>query len=287
MPVTATDVVTDRDVFDMVAQVRNDYLQVRRAFRDHDATGLDSNTFDFPTAEFEFDGEAVEVPEGSDYPRASKSYDDVRAVYTKYGFEVPISDQAVMDSKIDVEADVVIDMAKAEERRVEEIAFNVLKANTDTTNGPVDEGTVSNQIEYADMIKAREILFDNEYSINDTIILTDAANSSDILAIDEFRQASDLGDAVIEAGLLPEGALADQGYLGQFIDIPVYVTSTVSMTAGEAYMIDTSNYGYESTRQPMETLSYREEEKDQDVFKVRGRWDWVSVKPSACIEIDG
>jgi hypothetical protein len=286
MPIKTSDVVTDTDVHSVVTSVRNDYNQIRRAFRDHDGTGLNSNAFEFPISDFDFDEEAVEIQPGEDYPRAVSDDSTVTAAYTKYGFEVAMADEAVEDSAIEFEMETVEDMAKAEERAVEQAAFNVLSANTNS-GGAIDANSNDNGvIEYADVVAARSQLFADEYSISDAMILTDAVNGSDFLTMDEFTQASELGDSVVTSGLLPEGALESDGYLGNIIDLPVYITNTVDMGDGVAYVVDQSHFGWQSERMPMETTSYREESNDQTVYKVRGRWDWVATKPDANVQID-
>jgi hypothetical protein len=287
MAVTATDVVSDDDVRAIVEKIRNQYYQARRAFRNHDATEIDSNSFDFPVSDNDFDGEAVEVPEGAQYPRASKSYSEVSAAYTKYGFEVPISDEAVSDGYIDVEMDVNEDMMRAEEKRMDAIAFGVLSGNTNSA-GAIDANSNDNdRIEYDDIVAARQRAFVDELNLPDTILLASGMDMEDFLTMDEFTQASELGDQVITQGVLPGGDLVGtEALLGTVGDVPVYLSNSGAFSSGQAFMIDIEQFGWESTRWEMDVTSYREEEKDQDVYKIRGRWDWVATKPQANIEIN-
>lgn len=287
MGITASDVVSDDDVRAIVEKIRNEYYQARRAFRGHDATDINSNSFDFPVSESDFDGEAVEIPEGAEYPRASKSYGEVSAAYSKYGFEVPITDEAVDDGYVDVEMDVNEDMVRSEEKRMDTIAFNVLSNNTNSTVGPIDANSNNNDtIEEADINLARQKALEEELSLSNLELYADASDMTDFLNMNGFTQASELGDFVTRRGILPEGDLANQAFLGVVSDIPVYLSNTGDFNNGEAFLVDRSNFGWESMRWDTDVDSYREESNDQDVFKIRGRWDWVATKPEANIEIN-
>lgn len=285
--VRASDVVSDDDVRAIVEKIRNQHYQARRAFRDHNATDINSNSFEFPVSDNDLDGEVVEVEEGSNYPRANKSWSEVSAAYTKYGVEIPISDEAVDDGYIDVEMDVNEDMIRAEEKRMDTVAFGVLSGNTNSA-GPIDANSNSNDtIEYADIVAARQQAFVDELNLDSLAIVSSGMDMEDYLTMSEFTQASELGDFVIESGVLPEGNLmGNQAFLGMAGDVPVYLSNSGSFTSGQAFMVDTSNFGWESTRWTTEVSNYYEDKNDQTVYKIRGRHDWVATQPSANIEIN-
>lgn len=285
MAITASDVVSDDDVRAIVEKTRNKYYQFRALFRDHDATGLNSNSFEFPQSDFEFDDEFVEVPEESEYPRASKDYQTVQAVYTKYGLEVPISDEAVSDSAIDIEMDVNEDLIEAEEQRLDGIAAGVLSGNYGNSGAEIGDAT--GDITYGNIADARQELYRNDADITDLRMVVSGQNIANMLTMNEFTQASELGDQVLEQGILPGGNLAGQGFLGVAGDVPVFAENVGALSQGHAYVVDAGNYGWESERWSREVSSYREEEKDQDVWKIRGRWDWVATQPDKAVKIEG
>jgi hypothetical protein len=285
MPITASDVIQDDDVRAIVDKIRNQYLQVRRAFRSHDGTGLDSNSFEFPISDSSFDGEVVEVGEGEDYPRTDKSHSTVQAAYKKYGVELTVTDEAVADSAVDVEMDGEEDLIRAEERRMETVAYNVLDGNTNAA-GPIDNGGAgANVIEQPDLELAKEQALSDELSMSDLIVIGSADDYSDYVSMNGFTRASELGDSVARTGVLPEGDLSE-GFMGVALDMPVYLENVGNVSNGIAYVVDTSNFGWESTRDDMDVMSYREEQKDQTVYKVNGRWDWVATDSTANIKID-
>jgi hypothetical protein len=284
--VRASDVVSDDDVRAIVEKIRNNYYQARRAFRDHDATDIDSNSFDFPVSDNDLDGEVVEVGENSDYPRANLSWSEVSAAYTKYGVELAISDEAVADSYIDVAMQAQEDMIRAEERRMETVAYGVLDGNTNSSVGDIDANSNNNDtMEEVDIESAREEYFNAELDFNEAILLAAGDNMSDFLNMDGFTQASELGDFVTRRGILPEGDLDNQALLGVVHDIPVYLSNTGAFTEGDAFLVDTSAFGWESTRWDTEVSNRYDEDKDSTIYKIRARMDWVATQPEANIKI--
>jgi len=283
---TATDVVSDDDVRSIAEKIRNRKYQNRRAFRDYDASDNNSNEVSFPVKDSDFEGESVEVPEGTNYPRGSTSYDEVRAVHTKYGFEIPIPDEKVDDNVVDIELDTQEDMIREEETRMDAIAYGVLSANAEAPDGGA-VGDGDGTFEYTDVVEARQEAFMRELALEELEMYVSGLNMSDFITMEEFTQASELGDQVLQQGILPGGdMLGEAAFIGVLGDVPVYTTNTGDYDEGEGYLVDTSNFGWESTRSGMEVESYREEDKEQDVFRVKGRWDWVSTQPEAAIPFE-
>ncbi len=287
MPVSTTDIVTNDDVRGMAELVRNKKYQFRRFFRRHDATNISSNSFDFPQLDIEIDeDEIAEVPEGSEYPRAGFDYGNVSAAYSKYGVELPITDEAVADSYLDVQMDGNRQMMAAEEARMDKIAFNILNNNL-STDGPIDaSGDSSGTLEYADFVDARTTLFDNDADLGELIAVVNPDGMGDLLKMSEFTQASELGDNVITSGLLPNGNIGE-GLVGTVGDIPVYATNVGgTLSAGQAIVGDASQYGWESERDPFDVDNYREDDKDQTIYKLNGRYDWLSTNSEVAVKID-
>lgn len=286
MAQTASDIISDDDVRAIVEKIRNKKYQARRAFRDYDATNNNSNSVDFPISDGDFDGDVAEIPPGSEYPRATKSYDTVSAAHTKYGVEIAIPDEDVEDNVIDITMDQEEDLVRAEESRMDALAYNVLSSNTNTA-GPIDAGNASAGVwEYEDITLARTRAFQDELSLGDLRLVAGAQDMNDFLTMDKFTQASELGDQVLEQGVLPGGNLVgDEAFIGVAGDIPVYLSNTGDFSDGEGYLVDTTNFGWESTRRAMDVDQYREASKEQDVWQIDARVDFVATQPTANIEI--
>ena len=286
MAQTASDIISDDDVRAIVEKIRNKKYQARRAFRDYDATNNDSNSVEFPVSNADFDGDVAEVPSGSEYPRATKDYDTVSAAHTKYGLEIAIPDEDVEDSVVEIVMDHEEDLIRAEETRVDAVAYNVLSSNTNAA-ATIDAGNESAGVfEYEDITLARQQAFQDELSLGDLVLIAGAQDMSDFLNMDKFTQASELGDQVVEQGVLPGGSLVgEEAFIGVAGDVPIYLSNTGDFADGEGYLVDTSNFGWESTRRAMDVTQYREEDKEQDVWQIDTRVDFVATQPTANIEI--
>jgi len=284
MAQTASDIISDDDVRAVVEKIRNKKYQARSAFREYDATSNDSNAVEFPVSDGDFEGDVAEVPPGSEYPRATKSYDSVSAAHTKYGLEIAIPDEDVEDSVIPITMDQEEDLVRAEEGRVDTVAYNVLSGNT-SSSGPIGDG--DGTFEYAaDIVPAREQAFQDELDLSELRLIAGGGAMSDFLTMDQFTQASELGDMVLEMGVLPGGNLVGaEAFLGVVGDIPVFLENTGNFADDEAYLVDPTNFGWESTRRALDVTQYREEEKEQDVWQIDTRVDFVATQNTANIEI--
>jgi len=286
MAQTASDIISDDDVRAIVEKIRNKKYQARTVFRDYDATNNDSNSVEFPISDSDFDGDVGEVPPGAEFPRSTKSYDSVSAVHTKYGLEIAIPDEDVEDNVIDLTMDQEEDLVRAEESRMETLAYNVLSSNTNSA-GNIDAGNASAGVwEYEDITLARTRAFQDELSLSDLRLVAGAQDMNDFLTMDKFTQASELGDQVLQQGILPGGNLVgDEAFIGVAGDVPVYLSNTGHFSDGEGYLVDTTNFGWESTRRAMDVTQYREENKEQDVWQIDARVDFVATQPTANIPI--
>lgn len=272
--VSYDDVPTATDVRAMLEERTNELYQFRNAFRqDPEAATRDAESVEFPVGGT-FDGEMVEVKKGSDYPRAKLQYDGAVAAYTKYGFEVPLTDEDIKDSKINLVLDNQQQMGREEEKRLDNIAFNVL--NTEQ-NGTVI-GTDATDFNYTAVVNAYTTLVDQGFSPSSFVLFLGPDAWGDLATSTEFTHATETVDQELRS-TGPD--------LGTVMGMPAMLTNTGSLGADEAIMVDTSRYGWESERDPFETSRYREEQKDQFVYKIRGRIDWVATEPDAAIFIQG
>lgn len=275
MATKSTEVITGEAVGALAEQQLEINRQFRRAFREHDATNANSNSYNLPEVITDFEGEFVEVPEGSDYPRAGLEYGENQAFYTKFGFEAPVTDEAADDSAADIGASIIERMAEEEARRLDAIAFEVLSGNNNPA-GPIGDGT--GDLAWSEIVEARQTLFGQGYTPNGMELYLSPDASGDVLL--EFQ----------DANFVPASELGNQvsnSQLGQLAGIPVYETNTGDLGAGEGYLVDTNRYGWESTRWDTDVTEYREESNDQTVYKVRNRKDWVATDPDAAIHITG
>lgn len=281
---TASNIISEQAVRSVLKEQLTKTYQFRRVFQDHDATDISNDRFSFPQREVELDrDDVVEVGEGQNYARTGTDYGEVTVVYDKRGFEITITDEAVSDSRVDVVMDNETQAMNAWQGAMDYLAFQVLNSNQNAA-GPIgdDNGTIT----YQTLVDARSTLFGDQYDLSEMVGLVGADGMGDLMKMDKFTQASEMGDFVLEKGLLPNGQVGPM-FLGEAAGVPWYATNTGDLAAGEAFVVDTSRFGYESTRWDREIRQYRNEEEDADVWKIRGRNGWVAVDPSANVKITG
>jgi hypothetical protein len=272
MTTTATDVIKDDDVAAIMEERTQAMYQFRRAYRDHDATGLNSGKFTFPEPTDDVRDEMVEVVEDADYPRTSLDHGGVDAEYTKDGVEIAISDEAITDSAIDIVADAIGEMGIAAEQKNDSEAFTGLSDNQNNTV----VGTDGSDMNFGAVVEAYTTLVDGEYQPSQFELYLSPDAWGDLATDTNFNRATDQGDA-----------LAREGQLGTVFGVPVVMTNTGDLGADEGLMVDTSKFGYESTRWAQEVTNYREEGKDRDVYKIRDRRDFVVMDGQANVFIQG
>lgn len=275
--ITATDVVSDDDVAAVLEERTRQMYQFRRAYRAHDATDINSGSFSFPQADDNLRTSMSEVGEGAVYPRAGLDYSQIKADYTKDGFEIAISDEAVDDSAFSVIMDATEEIGIAAEKRLDSLAWSLMDpndGNNNNSNGPI--GTDATDLNFTAIVDAYTTLVDDEMSPQDFEVYVSPDAFGDLAKDSNFNRATTEGDD-----------LARRGMLGEVFGVNVALSNTGDLGADEGMMVDTSRYGYESTRWPREVSSYREESTDEDIFKVRYRNDFVVTDSEAALYIQG
>ena len=272
MSIKAIDVIQDDDVRAILEERTQEMYQFRRAYRDHDATGLDSGTFTFPEATDRLRGEMSEVGESADYPESGLNYNGVTADYTKDGFIVRVSDEAVDDSAIDIVMDLMEEMGVAAESRLDGLAFTGLNNNQNATT----IGSDGTDLNYDATVDAYTTLVEDEYRPAQFEAYVSADGWGDLAKDSQFTQATAQGDATIRDGVLDST-----------LGIPIYMTNTGDLAADEGFMVDTSKFGYESTRWEQEVSSEYDFDNDETKYKVRHRKDFVVMDGSANVFMQG
>lgn len=285
MATNTDDIITEEEVRAIMEQRREPTVQFRRAFKDHDATDVNSNSFTFPKPADEggdFDEEDyVEIDEGEEYPRTGLSYDGETVVYSKYGFEFAFSDEAESDSVFDLETDQLGRQIAAEERRLDRIAFGIVNDNHRANT----VGDANGELSSTDVTSARTTLWADEYNMGEFQLLTGPDAMEDVLNALSDR-STDLGDGTLMGGETPTSDM-NSGFLGVFAGVPAYATNTGVLGEGEAFLVATESFGYESTRWNTETEVYREQSTDETVAKIRRRLGFAPIDPDAAVKIEG
>lgn len=273
---TTEDVVTTDTVQSIVTAKTQANFGFRQLFRDHNGSGA-GQTMRFPLKEQDFQGAIEEVEEGAEYPKYDVEYGDVEAVYTKYGFETDITDEALEDGVLDIRMDQTEDMIREEARRLNGIAAGVTQGNFENTYG--DDG---GSLGFETVIDARAqfLKYDSENE--------EAGYTPDLLLVEPLGAASIIKSDAFQLRDTPVGDRAvTDGFIGSVAGMDIFEDNSGNIEDYNAFMADTMRYGYESAKARGEVTSRREESQDKTVYKLRDRLDWVATDPGAVAKVEG
>jgi len=276
MPIEQRDVPVQPETILRTVQERTQpTYQFREAFRDFDASDQDAEELKFPVPDDDLEGHIVELDEGSDFPRSELNYSEVSAVRQKYGFEVVITDEAVEFGRVDIEADAQEEMMRANMKNIDKRAFDLLDAN----NNSVTVGNDGEDLDFEAVVEAYEVLNAGEYNLDQSALMVGTDGLRDLSLDDSFNRATELGDNLV----------SDQGpeVVGEIYNVPVLRTNTGDFGDDEAFMVDTSKYGYLAEWMPMSVNTYREESNQQTVYQISGHNGFAITDSDACVKLQG
>jgi hypothetical protein len=277
--VTSSEVIDQEAVRAEVESVAEENLVFRRAFREIDSTDIDSNTVEVPVNQ-DVSTEAGVVSEGSAFPRTEdEQVEKVAISHDKYGTEVEITYESIQDSLLDVIALHTEDKARDLAEALDGAAYAEL-SDYDSTNSVYNNlqdspiGDDAGDLSYDNVVDAMTALEGEGYEPD--LLIVSAQSKGDLMKSPEFTRASQMGDEVVR-----------EGAFGEVAGIPVYVSNTGDLGAGEGVMVDSDRYGMESVREDFTSDEYDEPEKNQRVVQVRTRMGWKCLQPTAGVKIEG
>lgn len=258
---------------DRVEEIINqETLNYREAFRDFDATDINSNTVEIPVSDDSMGNPKI-VAEGAEFHRDQETYSKNTLTFDKFGFEVAVTMEAQEDSQVDLVRDQVNKQARQMREEMNLQAFNVLTANVQATVGDAN-GTM----EYGDILSGREELLNDAFQPD--LMIADVASIHDLLDANNFLEASDL-----------QGEMRRSGTVGQIAGMDIVEDNSGLNITGTgnpgAVIIDTDFYGYEGTRMPVTTEEYEETRTQTDVFRVFNRMGWLVTQSQAAVIVEG
>lgn len=276
MALTTRDVITEDFVRETVEEVVEENLIYRRAFREIDASNIQSNSYTFYIDQDDM-GRPKIVGEGEEPPRHQSTVDETTVQFDKFMGEVEITMEAMEDGLIEMKAREVEDLARALAEELNEQAFDVLDANNQVVNEDGSAiGDGNDVLSFSDIIEGMKAL--REDSHNPDLLIVDVDGYTDLMTDPNFNRATEAGDEVV-----------DTAEIGRIAGMPVVVDTTQDISEGGhgAFAIDTSKYGYELTRTPVSTMEYEEERRQSDVIQAFTRIAWTSIFDKAAARIDG
>jgi hypothetical protein len=268
MPLTTADVITEDFVRDTIEEVVEEELVYREVFREISATGIQSNAYTFNIDQDNM-GEPVVVGEDEEFERTESDVEQITVNFQKYGREVSITMEAMEDGMIDMKAREIEDLGRAMAEKLNDEAFNELDSNVSSTVGDQDD-----TLTFSDIRDGMKSVRSNNYS-PDTLIV-DLDGYADLLTDSNFNRATSTGDEVVRTG-----------EIGQVAGMDVIVDNTHDIADGNgAFVVDSTRYGYELTRDPISTQQYEKPERQADVIQIWTRKSWKAIFTDAAVKVD-
>jgi len=275
MALTTRDVITQDFVRETVEEVVQENLVYRRAFREIDASNIESNSYTFYIDQDDMGAPQI-VGEGEEAPRHQSTVEEQTVQFDKFMGEVTLTMEAMSDGLIEMKAREVEDVARAMAERLNEEAYDVLAANNqDVTDGETI-GDANGVLSFSDIVEGMKALREDDYTPD--LLIVDVDGYTDLMTDSNFNRATESGDEVVRTG-----------EVGRIAGMPVVIDTTqdIAPNGHGAFAIDTTRYGYELTRTPMSTNEYEEPERQADVIQAFTRKAWTVIFDEAAALIDG
>jgi len=257
---------------DRVEQIVQENLVYRDVFRSYDATNIASNVVQIPVPKDNGAHPKI-VDEGAEFPRSHEEYELKEMDFSKFGFEVPLTMEAVEDSRIDLTQDQVDRQARQMAEDINARAYEYATKPVDTVSDGSSDGTMT----YSDMLAGREELVSESY--NPDLLIADVEAFHDLSASSNFLEATD-----------QQSTMRREGFDGRIMGMDV-IEDDSGLNLGNggpgALMVDTDLFGYEGERTPVTTEEYEEQRTQTDVYRIFARMGWLVTDPDAGVVIEG
>jgi len=267
--VNSSEVITQEAVRAQFEEIAQENLVFREAFRQVDATGINSGSYEIPV-KGDTNEEAGVVSEGSAIPSDVDAQDSKTTIsFDKYATGVEITYESVQDSLFDEIALRVEEKARALAEGLDAAAYGVLNSNLNAAS-PV--GSATGDMAYDDVVDAMTTLESDGYEADLLIVSPDS--KGDLLKSDDFTRASDMGDEVIR-----------DGAFGMVAGVEVMVSNVGDLGAGEAFLVDSDFYGIEAVREGMNSEEDVDTETQKRLITVWTRMGWAATRAGAAVKI--
>lgn len=272
---------------DRVEEIVQENLVYRDAFRSYDATNIASNVVQIPVPENDGAHPKI-VEEGAEFPRSHEEYRLEELEFDKFGFEVPLTMEAVEDSRIDLTQDQIDRQARQMAEDINARAFEEVVDSIDPINQDADstvdrddadpDGTMT----YDDVLDGRQELVANSYDPD--LMIADVEAVHDLLKADNFLRATEIGDTLRRDGAI--GRIAGMEVMEDDSGLPITRDGSDPSNPG-VLMVDTDLWGYEGERTPITTEEYTEERNQTDVYRIFSRMGWLVTEDEAGAIVEG
>jgi len=264
-------VISQEAVEATVEERLQEMLVFREAFRDLDATNVNSDTIKVPDPD-DVLAQPAAVEPTAEYPNTRESYEKVAIDRQKYGEIIEVPEEDVMDNVFDLVADHVDLAAREMAEFLDGLAFQELSNNVASAS-TVNAGGTTDDLSYDDVQEGVARLEEN--GATPDMAFVGPRGKQDILTYLAER-GTDLTDEAIQTG-----------NFGTIAGLDFMFSTVGDITLHNAILVDSDRYGYEATFSPVETESESDFDTDSEKYKIRTRKGFKAIKPEAAIEIEG
>jgi len=263
-------IITQEAVRAQVEERLQEMLVYREAFRDLDATSVNSNTIKVPNPD-DVMAEPAAIEPTAEYPATREEYSKISIDRQKYGEIIEVPEEDVMDNVFDLVSDHIDLAAQEMAEFLDGLAFQELSNNVGSASPVTDNA--NDDLTYDDIQEGVATLEENDATPD--VAFVGPRGKQDILTYLAER-GTDLTDEAIQTGSF-----------GMIAGLDFMFSTVGDLTTHNAILVDTDRYGYEATFTPVETEEDSDFETDTERYKIRTRKGFKAIKPEAAIEVEG
>lgn len=220
-------------------------------------------------------GAIQRVERGAEIPFDEEGIEQLEGTVEKWALATPIPWEDQNDSRFDV----VQRNVEKQGRRMMELwnreAFQCLSNNLHPQS-PYDKGgSKSGQLDFEDIIQARQVLLEDGYT-PETLYVSPEAETDLLLGDTGYQRMTDYGDDIIIGG-----------EVGEVAGLSVVRDDSGLLSGNNALLVDDSDYGFEVVKRDVSTNSWTEDSRESDVYSISSRFDHLSYDPEAAIKVQG
>lgn len=271
MAVTYSDIITEESVRrEVIEEVRHP-LQFRQIFSQMSMENADGDTIQVPKETGEM-GQPEEVAYGSEMPRDEGGMEFDEVTMKKFGSSVELWQEAISDSLFNIVSQNVEKQSRRMNEFLDYKAYDYLSQNNHSTTA----GGEGDGLDFDSILSAKKILQDEGYSPD--FLITSSQGEKDLMTSEEFTRATDMADETVRTG-----------QVGQVsgLDVVSDTSGHLPSDSSTAFMVDTSEYGWEFVKANVMTNSFEDDDTHSMVYQIWTRRNWYTPREDAAVRIEG
>lgn len=268
------DHISETTVSQVVQNYIEENLVYRRPFEQISIADDNSDSFRIGVQTDDM-GDIEQVDRGSDIPTTEEGISQLEGSVEKYAKALIIPDEDQEDSRFDVVQRNVEKMGRRMMEKWNLEAFNAFTSNLHPNSPHDDGGSTSGEMDFEDIINARQVLLEEGRS-PDYMFVSPQAETDLLLADTGYQRMTELGDEAVLGG-----------EVGEIAGLTLVRDDSGLLTGNSGIMVDSSGYGFEVVKRDVRTNQWRDESKESDMYSISSRFSHVPYNPNSAIRVDG